>query len=198
MGNDFGWVIPVVAVVVWIIGSIWRNAEAAKKAQAAGPRPPQRPKARTSEIDRFLEEINRRRQAQAAPPAVTEEPTPPKPVPQRPRPPVRPRPVAAKPKPVPRPATPPPLGRPVVIEAEAVEIVVPPRQEHKSPLASKIAAGELRASELLKSSPAPRAYRSPALVQVMELLQSPQGFRSAVMLTEVLGPPRSRRRGRLL
>ena len=67
-------IVPLIALGVWILTSIFRGAEEAKdqpRQPAPGATPPSRP---ASELDRFLEEARRRRDKAQAPPAPEEVP----------------------------------------------------------------------------------------------------------------------------
>src|SRR5262245_15771882 len=140
-------IVIVVFLVIWVLTNVLRaQQDDAKTARRPAPGPPNRPAApmernSTSDIDRFLAEIDRLRQrggqqpqgaktAQRLPPAApVPRPRPqpqPKPRPgqaQRPRPTAMPRP--APPAPPPRPAPPSPVSARPASEAPIVATVVP-------------------------------------------------------------------------
>jgi hypothetical protein len=180
---DWAWVIPVVALAIWILSQLARGAEARKGPMAQG----RRGKTTADDIDRFLEEINRRRQQQQR--QQTEEEIPVA-QPVRVEPPQRPRPAPPPPRPRPSAIPPPPVRRkPVVAEvipvAEAVVEVLPVSPAELPP-------------EVPAAMRSPAAKLPPRVTQVRGLLSSSDGIRAAILLTEILGPPRCRRRpGRL-
>src|SRR5689334_20141579 len=124
------WVVPVIALVLWILNNLIRNADdkqartARRRAEPGEERPAERS---PSDVDQFLEEINRMRRRSAPPrhgeapevvraeepprpsepprpvylPTVVETPRPERP---RPRPAQKPRTLVAKPV-VPKPGT---------------------------------------------------------------------------------------------
>lgn len=170
------WAIPLIALVIWIIANVARGVEAGRKDQQPGPRPVQRPRPATTEIDRFLEELNRRRQQQRRPPE--------RPAERRPGP--RPRPTPGRPQP-------PPPQPVVVVPVPTVELVVP----------EVLPAQPVRPAEPSPPSfthppqPPPAAGQPreiPAhLMELLRLFRSGQGLRAAFLAQEILGPPRSRR-----
>lgn len=180
---DWGWWIPLIAVGIWIIVNVVRGLETARKEMPA-PRPVDRPRP-ASDIDRFLEEINRRRQEQeqrrpVEPPPVRRQ----KPIPrssQRPQ-----RPAPSRPR---RPVAEPMVAMPVPA-AEPIPEVLP-----ALPVESALPAahGSLRVT--IPTLPLPQRGVLPAhLVELQRLLGSAQGLQAAVLAEQILGPPRSRRR----
>lgn len=196
MGDWIAWIIPLIAFIVWLISNVAKGAEQqAPRAGGMGQAPP-RPRPASAEIDKFLEEINRRRQQQQQQrqrPAMEDEPKPlppprPRPAPrveERPAPPP-PRPKPARPKPaMPRPrpietARPAPLLMPEVAPAPAAPLFA---EEGQPP----------------PTAPRPTAVGAPGAnvlpTEFHKLLGSKQGIRLAFLAQEVLGPPVSRRRG---
>jgi len=180
------WVVPVIALAVWILLQM--------RAPDAPPQPPRqrplegdRPRQPTGDVGRFLEEIERlRRQsaperrepppmaetapAESASPAVFERPSPPPP-PPRPR--VE-KPKVKKPRPVPVTVVAPAATLPIldVLPAD------PPRPQ---------------AAPTVAAPQKPRRV-APATAQLLSLLQTPGSLQTAILLQEVLGPPRCRRK----
>jgi hypothetical protein len=183
----------VVALGVWVITQVIRSSEAKKQQERRANQP--KPRSSSSDIDRFLDEINRRRQQQQqtereqreAPVVQPVSMPPPPPPPPRPRPqPVqapRPRPTAVKPPPVRRrPA--PVLVEPVRSESILVAEVLPARSLEgvDAGFVVPVVAGVARTKP------------PPQLTLLRDLLSGPQGLRTAVLLNEILGPPKSKRR----
>ncbi len=150
----------VIAVAVWIVTNVLRPREE----QPTRPRPRSRP----ADLDRFLQEIERRRREAEVPLDV----------------------VPAGPRQVPEPPRPaPPVPPPVV---EVVRAVVPPAVQ---PVAVT-PAPMLRTEVAAPPPPAtvrPRR-RSRSTAGLLALLRSPDSLRTAILLREVLGPPACRRR----
>jgi hypothetical protein len=179
------WLIPVIAVGVWLLAALIRGATLKGKAMPPEPDPQGRPRRRPSstEIDRFLEEVRRRQQAQRrrrdedeAPEVqpVFVEPSP-RPLP----PPVR------RPSQAPRPRI---NVEPLVVQPVVVSEVIP----------MALPAEPRRATTI---APAPTVESTPQkvpghLTELHRLLRSPQGLRAALVVNEILGPPRCRRRRR--
>jgi hypothetical protein len=201
--NHWMWLVIVIPVVIWILSSVIRPPEDQPRdlrrrfpprddLGAGEPRPgPQ------GEVERFLEEINRLRRRSAEQQPAAEEPTaapPPKPAqpmprrvpPRRPRsePVVRPelrkvRPIGTLPLPATTPPPPPPPQPPAPMAppiAEVIEVV-----------ATRAPGRPVVAAPLLPTNVSPaEALRG--------MLQTPQTLAAAVVLHEILGPPRCRRR----
>jgi hypothetical protein len=150
-----------------------------------GDRPPGEPAPRrnASDIDRFLEEVNRRRRQ-----AAERRPTP---EPPRQRPPSRP------PSPPPVRRQPPPRSVERIPTAEQIPVVeaVATAVAARPPVATAVpaAAAAPQPAIVLQS---PTVQPPPAhLQQLMGLLTAPDSLRTAFMLQEVLGAPRCRRNG---
>jgi hypothetical protein len=192
------WVVPVIAVVLWILSSVIRAPEEPPRnlprRRLPDGRPAGEPARPSSEVERFLEEINRLRkrasEEQKTAEAREEEP--------RAEPPPRPRP---EPPPTPRriPRRPPTVVAPprrVVVETPPTPVAPPPS------VALPVVEGlEIIgvASPLSAAKPAQRLAApavAPAVAQLRALLTSPQNLQTAVLLQEVLGQPRCRRRHR--
>lgn len=195
--NWEAWLVPIIALAVLILGSIFRAGEQQRSGSAKpgsdddkGGRPRRTP----TEIDEFLREARRRRTAEAEskrqaepfPPPVT----PPKPVP---RPQIRPRPRPS------RPAAPPPR-RVELLQEEVIPVVLPATLEPVTPgrtadhLPSR--PERPRVAEPVPP-PAPRWEQdkkpAPALQTLASLLGSRENLRLVIVLREILDPPLCRR-----
>jgi hypothetical protein len=170
------WVVPVVVLIVWLVSTILKSREQNEpvrvKPGAGDGRKP------TGDIDKFLQEIDRLRrktaeeQGQAAPP------------------PPRVRPVAP---PVVR-ARPAPRVRAANRVAEPLE-VVPVVTQARTPLASEFVAPVQMTKPLAVAQVSMRELRqSPGVTAALHLLRSPRTLAAAVVLQEVLGPPKCKRR----
>lgn len=207
---DWSWLIPVVAVAIWIIGQVARNA--AEQQKKPGQRPAAaRPRNAKSDIERFLEEINQRRQQQqrqqtqqqqqqprrqqpASQPSATSGASRPAQE-RRPAETSRPKPVTrTRPEPArPRPAEPPVLAR-VLAPPPASEppmIALPADARAVEPQVVAAAFLDPRTAAMPIQRPIPTH-----LTEVRRLLKGPQSLKTAFVLTEILGVPRSRRRRR--
>jgi hypothetical protein len=177
------WMLPVFIVVVWIVQYVLRNREKEEPLRAARGKPGDRPANRNpgSEIDRFLQEIERMKKKSGE-----ERPEPPKPN-RAPLPKVLP--VVAKPPRV-RPVAPRVSVGPA--NAESVPVIAIERMPTSTP-----SAAALRPVGTLVTAPKaiarPRRL-SPALDGALRLLRSPQSAASAIVLNEILGPPKCKRR----
>lgn len=197
--------ILIIALGVMILGSLFRGSEPERKDGRADDAAAGRPRRSANDLDRFLNEIQRRRQAggrapqppaaEGGRPAERRSSRPPQAVPvptARPSEQSRRRP--------PRPQTPSsrvPAPTPVV---EAIRTALPPLAEpmvaqvvvplDRPPLAAPAAA-------LPAAAPPPSVReraRSPALTQLTAMLRSPRQMRAAIILREILNPPLSQRR----
>jgi outer membrane biosynthesis protein TonB len=192
-------IVFVVIVVLTVLGSLLKGADEPKAPQ----RMPGDDRPRTiTEVDKFLEEINRlKRKAaseQAAPPPVrpsTLQAPPPKPRPMEPFPPPRPRPAVAEvPRPRPRPVPPP---RPAPTRAPA-----PVRAPEPVVLDVVEVVQSVKPVDVLPPPPPPSptpgrsqtVTPSPTLAQFRDLVRTRTGLQTAIVLQEVFGPPRCRRR----
>jgi hypothetical protein len=199
--------IIVIVEFVWIISSVFRSKEEERKrpGQRTVPLAPApssasaRPRPAPSNVDRFLEEIDRRRREAATRPPVT----PPRPLPA---PPEKPK-VAV------------PGGGEIVIvppvalaeRAPAAAVVVPPVMR-PAPVVTEAAGAERSARPVRPAMPATAfvpstvtsASRSivgasdaaPAATErdrLMSFLQDRDSLRAAIYLQEILGPPLCRR-----
>lgn len=177
--------IPLIAVAVWILSNMAKNKDMPRRLQPPPLPPPDendaRPRRSANEVDRFLEEVRRRRaeaEGRPAPPREPVKPTPPsrQSVPERRRatPPVAPPPPRRAPAPPPMPAPAEILEAVVVMPSPPIETRVT-----KAPLASAPVAVPV----------------SNALASTVDLLRKKQTLAAAVILREILGPPASARPG---
>jgi hypothetical protein len=161
-------ILPVIAVAVWIIGTLIRNAE---KEQGPAGAPPRKAE-RVTDLDRFLREVHRRRQMGER----AEE---------------RPEPSERRREPAPPPVRRPPprqeelpVDEVVVVESPAP---APALRVHEAPPLPDVPSD--------KSARPPAQGPEPvALGSLRRLLRSREGMRTAMILREVLGPPLARRR----
>lgn len=174
------WIVPVVVLIVWLVSTILKSRENAEPVRARQPgggdgRKP------TSDIDRFLQEIDRLKRKSAEERGETARPVPrPKPVQSVPR--VRPvvRPVRLEPASRVMAAEPPPV-------VTAAPLVIPPGPTFVTPSTPPAPA---RPATTQVAGP----RLSPAAAVALGLLRSPRSLAAALVLQEVLGPPKSQRR----
>jgi hypothetical protein len=165
-------ILPVIAVAVWIIGTLIRGAEKAQGPDGAPPRKAER----VTDLDRFLREVHRRRQMGDR----AEE---------------RPEPSERRREP-----EPPPVRRPAPRQEE-IPVVLPVQEVVRAEPVAPAPALRVIAAPPLPDVPSDKSDRPPAqrpeltaLGSLRRLLQSREGMRTAMILREVLGPPLSRRR----
>lgn len=200
--------IPIIVIAVWILSNLLRNKDEDNRAKSARPGQPSpgRQRGGVAEIDRFLEEIQRRRRQsleerreEAIPEAAPVVPPRSQPEPPRVRRPARPVPptqvVSRKPL---REETTDNLPE-VIPVAEAAAPPPPAAQVWPSPGHLPVA----NAFPVPSAPPAPptnvggkQRRLSPAVAQVLDLLRKPQAMQTAIILREVLDVPRCRRRQR--
>jgi hypothetical protein len=178
--------IPVIALVVLILASVFRGDADKRRIRRPPPEEedtpePARAPEDTASIDRFLQEIQARQRAREAErsapvmvaiPVTPAEAPPPEMVKPMPRPPIR--------------ATwtePPPVRTTIVPTAMPVEVAV--------------AAVVVEPEPPPPLRPVPRAIPS-SRADLVALLRSSSGLRTAVLLREILDPPLCRRPRRLL
>jgi hypothetical protein len=179
-------IVPIIGVAVWIISTLIRGAEQGKGPEG-GPR--RRPEQAT-DLDRFLREVHRRRQARQ----LEEEPQEQAMSVERQEPQPRakwstsPPQETALPAPVPEVI---PMVLPVVEENVVAQLAprAPALRVHEAPPLPELPAEK---SARLQ----PERPESAAGVSLRKLLRSREGIRNAMILHEVLGPPMSRRRAR--
>ncbi|HTU21693.1 MAG TPA: hypothetical protein VMG10_26890 [Gemmataceae bacterium] len=170
-------IIPLIALGVWILSTVFKTGEDDKMKKGIR-RPggvPGRGSARrpVTDLDRFLEDARRRREAEERPWLPSSAPAPARPT----RPPQRP----APPREMPRAAVPVVRRADVPIAAPVVPVVaaVPTREASPPPPAP----------------PKPRETPpSPILKQVRSLLSKPQTAGAAFVLREIFDRPLSMRR----
>jgi hypothetical protein len=175
------------------------------------PQPPPRPRRQVTDLDRFLEETRKRKQAEEGSPILLEvapdqpprdraeavererkraaaRPTPPRPAPER-RPP-RPQPVSPPPR---RPVSPPPEApRPVVMEV--IPLPEPAAEQPRQPTSR--AEYQQPGAVQFKVPPKTEARGEvprPVLADLARMLRTRQGLVAAVVLREILAPPLSQR-----
>jgi hypothetical protein len=197
------WLISVLFVLALIVNSfLRRNDEERRTSRPRLPGEPDRPPVERTprrtgtDIDRFLEEVNRRRRQSAEQHTEAGKREPPTVIPQA-------KPVPAKPRPRPTkpaggtPSRPAPALRPAperrVSEPVVVAEVVP-----VSPQPKVMAKVEHVVGRLAAPAPPPTRTAAPPtdLVGLVALLRSPQSLRTAIMLREIFDSPRCRRYGR--
>jgi hypothetical protein len=190
------WLIPIVLIILWIVNSFLRgnDEEKAKKKPRASSegdssgsdRPTRRT---TSDIDRFLDEVNRRRREAAErrqpQPAPRPKPAPPPPRKASPKPKVTAPPLTVKPaaRPLERPVEP----APVLKTAEVVDVL---------PVATALPATSVLSSPAVSAVPkrtvseSAAETTSPVAERLAALLATPESLQTAFMLREVFGEPR--------
>jgi hypothetical protein len=201
MGMHWEWLVLVIFLIVWIVSSLIQGVEKERSRMnrsrplPGGDRPPGERSSRRAptDIDRFLEEVNRRRrQAAERRPATAGREKPPAPLPgplapsSRPRMPARP--VGGKPIiPAPRVASGKiPEAIPVTETTAAAEILAVASVMHAAPAANVPETSPVAATGAAEVEKEPAA-----LPPLAELLRGPDNLRTAVILHEILGPPRS-------
>jgi len=193
--NSWIWIVILIPVVIWILSTVIRPPDeqprrrfppgADERAEARRGRPP-------GEVERFLEEINRLRRR------TSEEQRPPEPAPASARPEV-PRPVPRRVvrQPAPRPQ---PVSRPVPVQRAPVGRMPVPASAPLPPPVPAPASTEVlevipvSRAPVLSSLPAATAGMSPAASAIRDMFRNPQTVAAAIVLHEVLGPPKCRRR----
>jgi hypothetical protein len=158
------WIVPVVVLIVWVISTIMKSREE----EPVRPRKSGAEPARkpTGDIDKFLEEIDRLRRKSAEEQGRVARPAPP--------PPPRVRPVTQAPRAKPALRVEPAVSlRPVAEAAPVLAATLPSPQAVRPATESRPPAGPVTAFHLLRSR---------------------RTLASAVILQEVLGPPKCRRR----
>jgi len=167
-------IIPVVAVIIWIVSSMMKGAKKGPRPGRSAPMTPQGPAPSgdpQEQLRRFLQDLSESAGQQAPePPSVfeeEEEPAPPPRVVPPPPPPIRV--AAATPRVQAVPDAYERVARPVHAPGSAMEARDPLAQETMRPVSSR------------RSQPARRWLR--------RHLNSAKGVRNAVILREVLGPP---------
>jgi cytoskeletal protein RodZ len=163
------WMLPVFIVVVWIVQAILRNREQDEPTRTAKNKSGERAGNRNagSEIDKFLQEIERMKKKSAE-----ESPDAPKPPPRV------------------RPASPqPPRVKPVTrIRLQPAPTVAPPVIALQPAVTMPMAQRPVAAAPQIA-----RVRRSAGVLGAISLLRSPNSVASAIVLNEILGPPKCKR-----
>jgi hypothetical protein len=201
------WLVPVLLLIFWIVSILLQGLEK-ERARAnrqrslpggdrpLGERPTRRP---PSDIDRFLEEVNRRRRqaAERRPPSGGREKPPVPtvgPVPATPRPRVSTRPTSGTSAiPVQRiPLSPGkiPQAIPVTPVTAAAEILAVASALQRTPAQNAPTAAP--APVVTTVSP-PGESSAAALSPFVELLRNPDNLRTGIILHAIFGPPRAKR-----
>ncbi len=205
MGDWVGLLIPLIIAAVWILNQLVKNREDPRRKPPPLPAPGEdepgpRPRRTASDVDKFLDEVRRRRAR-----AEGREASAPVQAPPRRRPPVR-QPVPEVQRTFPPPSqVPPPLPRtrppapPFSSSLPAPRI--PPREDilvaevvSLSPAPAHRLTG-LAPAPVLVPVPAVRATASTPLAETLSLLKKRQTLAAAVVLREIFGPPLSARTG---
>jgi hypothetical protein len=172
---DIFWILLAIPIGVYVLFALARGAmggatQAAEEETAQRAEPVRRPQAGPTDVERFLAEVNRRRRE-----AEGEE----------------------------NPAPPPPPSMPTRRQPEPkpqvrVKRRVSEEQARKLPA---VVLAEPAAPVVLEPLNFPRAQAprsgtrgSPAVAEVLKMLRSPQSVAKAILLQEILGPPRCKRR----
>jgi hypothetical protein len=181
-------IVPVIALVVAVLASIFRGAEEAKRRGGARPGSEprrDRPRSESGGIDQFLEEIRRRQAARQESARDAERETR-KPLVE---------PIVAQPA---RPVEAPRMPRPRKPSREIPTVIVAPAVPPSQP---KLAVVELDVPEVIplaRSTALPVQPEPPKAgvtrADLMTLLKSGQGLQMAFVLREILDPPICRRR----
>jgi hypothetical protein len=202
------WLVPVLLLVLWIVSSLLQGLEKeraratrqrslADKDRPPGERPTRRP---PSDIDRFLEEVNRRRrQAAERRPASGGKEKPPLPsigpVTAAPRPRAAPRPASGSPampvQPMPSPPAKIAQALPVTPVTVAAEILAVASALHQAPAPSASPAQPAAAVPAISTK---EESASAELPSFLDLLRTPDNLRTAVILHQIFASPRARRR----
>ena len=193
-------IIPLIALGVWILGTVFKGEEERARGQGRRPGPGEgRPRRPVTDLDRFLEEARRRREGEKRP--VPEQRPPARSVIARPSPVV----VADRPLRVPRPAPAPPREMPQPTRrAEQLPPVIPMvlPAEPAPPLEATLVVprpeptpvGQVTAGAPAAPSPSRSHGPSPVLQQVWNLLNKPQTPGTAFVLREIFDRPLCKRR----
>jgi hypothetical protein len=199
--NPFIWIVIIVFVLIWIVNNFLRSAQEERTANRRrlggdGQTATQGTRRPKTEIEQFLEEVNRRRrqkETRQSPPAEEEQQPMRTPVAARPA-----RQPAAEPR-RPRPAT--RVGR--TMPEREPQRPVPVEDVVVVDTASRPTVGQNTLGQMTPVVGAPPAPAPATLVadeirvtplnELTTLLRSTEGMRVAMILQEVLAPPRCRR-----
>lgn len=134
----------------------------------------------STDIDRFLEEVNRRKQQQAKQNTAPAQPS-----------------VARS---APKPAAPPPPPKPIRVQQKQVLIAEPVRATVLEPIPQATPLHEYVPKEAYQPSAAMaatipvRQLDSHAVQQARQLMKTKEGLRAILVMNEILAPPRCKRR----
>jgi FtsZ-interacting cell division protein ZipA len=189
-------IITLIVVVVFLVANLFKNREEQRRTlrrnqprgeDEGGPTP--RPRRSASEVDKFLEEVRRRREAAEA--QRRPRPTPP-PAPPRPRP-SQVESTFPRPVPLPLPVPPPLPAPPVRIPSTENRPVPTQRVAAREEIIMAQAVPELAA---MRSPPAPppaaRVKEEPVsaiAAQAVNLLANPRSVAATIVLQEILKQP---------
>jgi hypothetical protein len=186
-------IIPLIALGVWIIGTLFKSEEEKGKKPTGrrGNVTVRAARRGATDLDRFLEEARRRREPEAhrkPPPPPSREPAP--------RPPLRERPT--------RPLETPRVAKPAIVKEEAVVVLPAPRPVAQPPMAELVPtapaakAAEVRGAtpraRVAPPAPVPVTQPSPIVQQLRSLLSKPQTAATAFVLREIFDRPLCKRR----
>jgi hypothetical protein len=167
---QFEWIVPLIVFFLWIINGLLRGSDEERR-QASGRAPgrtePGRPpRKQPTDIERFVEEVNRRRRENVERRPGT--PIAAKPAPARPR--LQQHPIQARPIPTVQP--------------------IRQRESERQKAAEVILVAEPAVPTVRPMPVIPVAEEQPQnLALLMNMLQTPEGLLSSVVLREVFGPP---------
>jgi hypothetical protein len=223
MNNWQAWIVPVIALGVWILSHLLRGSEQDKKAppreRLPGENPPGRAKEPLTDLDRFLREVNRRRQnAEERRPGPAAKPSPvltAQPVAERPRP-SMPKPTRALPPrrqaSRPAPAAPSKAATTSTFQPEPLTVLPAdskPLHAISLPASEQTPLAFPTSSEIIRiatpAAMATAAKMAPAIKQAssrsspapfLTLLSSAENVKAAMVLREIFDPPLCRRRRR--
>jgi hypothetical protein len=195
--NNFGWLVLVVFALIWILNAFLRSNQEERNTpqrRADGRGPDRSGSRQKSEIEQFLEEVNRRRrQKMEGPPPRVEQPAPmPTPLATRaPRQASGQRAESRRQKPATRTRSIPERQPERPLLAEAVVVVDSPER----PALGQAALGQLGPAQDTAAQLVAQATEvKPAPFENLSaLLKSPEGLRAAFIMQVVLGAPRCHR-----
>ncbi|HEV3118247.1 MAG TPA: hypothetical protein VGY58_14450 [Gemmataceae bacterium] len=198
--NPFIWIVIIVFVLIWIVNNFLRSAQEERTANrrrlsGEGQTASQGTRRPKTEIEQFLEEVNRRRRQKDSRQAPAEEQQPPMRTPVATRPARQPAGEVRRSRPATRPGRTMPERepqRPMAVE-EAVVVETASRPE-----VGQGTLGQMTPVAGAPPAPAPATLvadeiRVTPLNELTTLLRSTEGMRVAMILQEVLAPPRCRR-----
>ncbi len=203
MRNSWELLVIIIPLLLWIVNGFLRKSEEKRAANRArsqqggeGQNSGRTSRRASTDLDRFLEEINRRRRqgGESLPVPTARQRAPASTSSAAPRPRIGPRPptgrtAAARPIPQRTVERIPPMEQGTIVE---VLPVIPVAEAVSVQSADTRLAPPSPASREMPAEPP-----SQAVTQVLKLLRSSEGLQTALILQEVIGPPLSlRRRGR--